>query len=103
MLKFLIGAIPLLCGCWMDICSDAMFNLNIEERIQNYHKAPNSFVVMHWIFGFVYLYFFGPITDIVQVVCRPGILWFLKHIFQFNDTQLLIKVLYNIYIYILNN
>jgi len=85
MMVVLIGVIPFLIALWMDICSLSMFDISVKERIQNFYDSPENFLFLHWLTGVTSLCFFIPIFEVFHIVTRPGLLWFLKNLIDYED------------------
>ncbi|VDK57761.1 unnamed protein product, partial [Gongylonema pulchrum] len=49
-----IGFFPVLCGCWLDICSLPLFASTLSRRLSSFVVSPTSSLFMHWLIGMVY-------------------------------------------------
>lgn len=75
-----IGALPLVCGWWLDICSLPVFNATIRDREASFTVAPGTSMFIHWLIGMVFVYYFASLVLMLREVLRPGVLWFLRNL-----------------------
>ncbi|KAK0425486.1 hypothetical protein QR680_009232 [Steinernema hermaphroditum] len=75
-----IGMFPLMCGCWLDICSLPLFASSLQSRITGFVNSPFASVFWHWLYGMVYVFYAASFVLILREVLRPGLLWFLRNI-----------------------
>uniref|UniRef100_A0A665WG68 E3 ubiquitin-protein ligase MARCHF6 n=1 Tax=Echeneis naucrates TaxID=173247 RepID=A0A665WG68_ECHNA len=89
-----IGLFPLICGCWLDICSLEMFDATLKDREQSFDSAPGTTMFLHWLVGMVYVFYFASFILLLREVLRPGVLWFLRNLNDpdFNPVQEMIHL-----------
>ncbi|XP_032830602.2 E3 ubiquitin-protein ligase MARCHF6 isoform X2 [Petromyzon marinus] len=89
-----IGAFPLVCGWWLDICSLEMFDATMKDREASFQSAPGTTMFLHWLVGMVYVFYFASFVLLLREVLRPGVLWFLRNINDpdFNPVQEMIHL-----------
>lgn len=75
-----IGLLPLMCGWWLDVCSMPLFNVTLADRMESFAIAPGTSLLLHWVFGMIYVYYFATFLELLREVVRPGVLWFLRNI-----------------------
>ncbi|XP_065210873.1 E3 ubiquitin-protein ligase MARCHF6 [Planococcus citri] len=75
-----IGALPLICGWWLDICSLPVFNATLKDREASFTVAPGTSMFIHWLIGMVFVYYFASFVLVLREVLRPGVLWFLRNL-----------------------
>ncbi|XP_011865561.1 PREDICTED: E3 ubiquitin-protein ligase MARCH6-like [Vollenhovia emeryi] len=67
-----IGVLPLVCGWWLDICSLAMFDATLRDIKFVFRVAPYTCMVIYWLMGIVYIYYFVSLILLSREVLRPG-------------------------------
>ncbi|KJH53376.1 zinc finger, C3HC4 type [Dictyocaulus viviparus] len=99
-----IGLFPIICGCWMDLCSLAMhntilsfqklFSASLSSRAASFASSPTSSVFIHWMIGMVYVFYFASFVLLLREVLRPGVLWFMRNLNdpEFNPIQEMIEL-----------
>lgn len=89
-----IGAFPLVCGWWLDICSLSMFDATIKDRESSFLSSPGTSMFIHWLVGMVYVFYFASFILLTREVLRPGVLWFLRNLNdpEFNPIQEMIHL-----------
>jgi len=89
-----ILAFPVICGWWLDVCSLALFDATLKDRIASFHNAPWASVFIHWLIGMVYVFYFASFVILLREVLRPGVLWFLRNLNDpdFNPIQEMIHL-----------
>jgi len=85
---------PVICGWWLDICSLALFDASLKDRLNSFHSAPWASVFIHWLIGMVYVFYFASFVILLREVLRPGVLWFLRNLNDpdFNPIQEMIHL-----------
>ncbi|GMT27208.1 hypothetical protein PFISCL1PPCAC_18505 [Pristionchus fissidentatus] len=88
-----IGAFPVLCGCWLDICSLKLFASTYSSRLTAFSSAPISSVFLHWMIGMVYVFYSASFVILLREILRPGVLWFMRNLNdpEFNPIQEMIE------------
>ncbi|KAK5965750.1 Zinc finger C3HC4 type, partial [Trichostrongylus colubriformis] len=88
-----IGFFPIICGCWMDLCSLKLFSASLSSRAASFAASPTSSVFIHWMIGMVYVFYFASFVLLLREVLRPGVLWFMRNLNdpEFNPIQELCK------------
>ncbi|CBY09884.1 unnamed protein product [Oikopleura dioica] len=71
---------PIICGWWIDICSLSMLNATVSDRIVSYRASPGASFGFHWLFGALFIFYFGTFLIFTKEVLRPGLLWFLPNL-----------------------
>lgn len=74
-----LGALPLLCGWWLDICSLPVFDATLKDRKASFRAAPGTNLFLHWMYGMIYAYYNVSFILILREVLRPGVLWFMRN------------------------
>lgn len=74
-----LGALPLLCGWWLDICSLPVFDATLKDRKASFHAAPGTNLFLHWMYGMIYAYYYVSFILLLREVLRPGVLWFIRN------------------------
>ncbi|RUS79521.1 hypothetical protein EGW08_012719 [Elysia chlorotica] len=89
-----IGAFPLICGWWLDICSLSMFDASLSDRQASFLSSPGTSMFIHWLVGMVYVFYFASFILLTREVLRPGVLWFLRNLNdpEFNPIQEMIHL-----------
>uniref|UniRef100_A0A2C9LZL1 RING-type E3 ubiquitin transferase n=1 Tax=Biomphalaria glabrata TaxID=6526 RepID=A0A2C9LZL1_BIOGL len=89
-----IGAFPLICGWWLDICSLSMFDATLKDRESSVLSSPGTSMFIHWLVGMVYVFYFASFILLTREVLRPGVLWFLRNLNdpEFNPIQEMIHL-----------
>ncbi|GFR79088.1 E3 ubiquitin-protein ligase MARCH6 [Elysia marginata] len=89
-----IGAFPLICGWWLDICSLSMFDASLGDRQSSFLSSPGTSMFIHWLVGMVYVFYFASFILLTREVLRPGVLWFLRNLNdpEFNPIQEMIHL-----------
>ncbi|BFZ13209.1 hypothetical protein BsWGS_16248 [Bradybaena similaris] len=89
-----IGAFPLVCGWWLDICSLSMFDATLKDRESSFLSSPGTSMFIHWLVGMVYVFYFASFILLTREVLRPGVLWFLRNLNdpEFNPIQEMIHL-----------
>ncbi|CAL1539973.1 unnamed protein product [Lymnaea stagnalis] len=89
-----IGAFPLICGWWLDICSLSMFDATLKDRESSFLSSPGTSMFIHWLVGMVYVFYFASFILLTREVLRPGVLWFLRNLNdpEFNPIQEMIHL-----------
>ncbi|EPB69282.1 zinc finger, C3HC4 type [Ancylostoma ceylanicum] len=84
-----IGFFPIICGCWMDLCSLKLFSASLSSRASSFAASPTSSVFIHWMIGMVYVFYFASFVLLLREVLRPGVLWFMRNLNdpEFNPIQ----------------
>uniref|UniRef100_A0A0K0D6B8 RING-type E3 ubiquitin transferase n=1 Tax=Angiostrongylus cantonensis TaxID=6313 RepID=A0A0K0D6B8_ANGCA len=84
-----IGFFPIVCGCWMDLCSLKLFSASLSSRAASFAASPTSSVFIHWMIGMVYVFYFASFVLLLREVLRPGVLWFMRNLNdpEFNPIQ----------------
>nr|XP_026696398.1 E3 ubiquitin-protein ligase MARCH6 [Ciona intestinalis] len=75
-----IGAFPLVCGLWLDICTLDLFDATISIRRDGYLASPGTCIFVHWLVGMVFVFYFATFLMLLREVLRPGALWFLRNL-----------------------
>ncbi|KAF8366153.1 marc-6, partial [Pristionchus pacificus] len=88
-----IGIFPVLCGCWLDICSLKLFASTYSSRIAAFTSAPVASVFLHWMIGMVYVFYSASFVILLREIVRPGVLWFMRNLNdpEFNPIQEMIE------------
>ncbi|GMS99893.1 hypothetical protein PENTCL1PPCAC_22068, partial [Pristionchus entomophagus] len=88
-----IGIFPVLCGCWLDICSLKLFASTYSSRIAAFTSAPVASVFLHWMIGMVYVFYSASFVILLREILRPGVLWFMRNLNdpEFNPIQEMIE------------
>ncbi|GMR52789.1 hypothetical protein PMAYCL1PPCAC_22984, partial [Pristionchus mayeri] len=88
-----IGFFPVLCGCWLDICSLKLFASTYSSRIAAFTSAPVASVFLHWMIGMVYVFYSASFVILLREILRPGVLWFMRNLNdpEFNPIQEMIE------------
>lgn len=89
-----IGFFPIICGCWMDLCSLKLFSASLSSRAASFAASPTSSVFIHWMIGMVYVFYFASFVLLLREVLRPGVLWFMRNLNdpEFNPIQEMIEL-----------
>ncbi|ETN69420.1 zinc finger, C3HC4 type [Necator americanus] len=89
-----IGFFPIICGCWMDLCSLKLFSASLSSRASSFAASPTSSVFIHWMIGMVYVFYFASFVLLLREVLRPGVLWFMRNLNdpEFNPIQEMIEL-----------
>ncbi|WKX89983.1 hypothetical protein Q1695_009096 [Nippostrongylus brasiliensis] len=89
-----IGFFPIICGCWMDLCSLKLFSASLSSRAASFTTSPTSSVFIHWMIGMVYVFYFASFVLLLREVLRPGVLWFMRNLNdpEFNPIQEMIEL-----------
>ncbi|KAJ1369280.1 RINGv [Parelaphostrongylus tenuis] len=89
-----IGFFPIICGCWMDLCSLRLFSASLSSRAASFATSPTSSVFIHWMIGMVYVFYFASFVLLLREVLRPGVLWFMRNLNdpEFNPIQEMIEL-----------
>jgi len=85
---------PVVCGCWLDICSLALFDATLKDRLNSFHNTPVASVFIHWLNGMIYVFYFASFVILLREILRPGVLWFLRNLNDpdFNPIQEMIHL-----------
>uniref|UniRef100_H2ZAW2 RING-type E3 ubiquitin transferase n=1 Tax=Ciona savignyi TaxID=51511 RepID=H2ZAW2_CIOSA len=75
-----IGAFPLACGLWLDICTLDLFNATVAMRRDGYLESPGTCIFVHWLIGMAFVFYFATFLMLLREVLRPGALWFLRNL-----------------------
>eukprot|EP00118_Oscarella_pearsei_P007487 m.36948 g.36948 ORF g.36948 m.36948 type:complete len:939 (+) comp32308_c0_seq5:103-2919(+) len=75
-----VGIFPSVCGWWIDICSLDLFSHSLRQRLDTFRSAPGTAMVLHWMVGMVYIFYFASFVLLVREIIRPGVLWFLRNL-----------------------
>uniref|UniRef100_A0A1I7XD18 RING-type E3 ubiquitin transferase n=1 Tax=Heterorhabditis bacteriophora TaxID=37862 RepID=A0A1I7XD18_HETBA len=89
-----IGFFPIICGCWMDLCSLKLFSASLSSRVASFSASPTSSVFIHWMVGMVYVFYSASFVLLLREVLRPGVLWFMRNLNdpEFNPIQEMIEL-----------
>lgn len=85
---------PVICGCWLDICSLSLFDASLKDRLNSFHNTPAVSVFIHWLNGMIYIFYFASFVILLREILRPGVLWFLRNLNDpdFNPIQEMIHL-----------
>lgn len=75
---------PLLCGCWIDVCSLSLLNSTLADRMASYDTSPGTSLGFHWLFGMLFIFYFYTFFLFTKEVLRPGLIWFMANL---NDPE----------------
>uniref|UniRef100_A0A915CR39 RING-type E3 ubiquitin transferase n=1 Tax=Ditylenchus dipsaci TaxID=166011 RepID=A0A915CR39_9BILA len=75
---------PIICGCWLDICSLPLTGATLEGRIKSFQSYPSSSIFLHWLIGMVYVFYSASFILVLRELLRPGVLWFIRNL---NDPE----------------
>ncbi|CAD6184168.1 unnamed protein product [Caenorhabditis auriculariae] len=75
-----IGFFPVMCGCWMDICTLPLFSATLSQRVATFAASPFMSVFIHWMIGMVYVFYSASFVLLLREVLRPGVLWFMRNL-----------------------
>ncbi|CAG0910109.1 unnamed protein product, partial [Cyprideis torosa] len=75
-----IGLFPVLCGWWIDVCSLALLETSLKERLANFIASPGTSMFLHWMLGMGYIFYMANLIILLREVLRPGVLWFLRNL-----------------------
>uniref|UniRef100_A0A8R1HUZ7 RING-type E3 ubiquitin transferase n=1 Tax=Caenorhabditis japonica TaxID=281687 RepID=A0A8R1HUZ7_CAEJA len=89
-----IGFFPVMCGCWMDVCTLPLFNVSLSQRIATFATAPFMSIFLHWMVGMVYVFYSASFVILLREILRPGVLWFMRNLNDpdFNPIQEMIDL-----------
>ncbi|EGT48456.1 CBN-MARC-6 protein [Caenorhabditis brenneri] len=89
-----IGFFPVMCGCWMDVCTLPLFNITLSQRIATFSSAPFMSIFLHWMVGMVYVFYSASFVILLREILRPGVLWFMRNLNDpdFNPIQEMIDL-----------
>ena len=73
-----LGAFPLFCGCWLDICTLDLLNASWKTRVAFVTESPFTGVLLHWLVGILYMLYISLFISMLREVMRPGLFWFLR-------------------------
>lgn len=74
------GFFPLICGCWLDICTLRVFGKTIVQRVAFFLEDPAASSFYHWIAGILYMLQFSFSMNLLQGVLHNGVLNFLQNL-----------------------
>jgi len=85
---------PVICGCWLDICSLSLFDATLKDRLNSFQNTPVASVFIHWLNGMIYVFYFASFVILLREILRPGVLWFLRNLNDpdFNPIQEMIHL-----------
>eukprot|EP01125_Pyxidicula_operculata_P013664 TRINITY_DN4538_c0_g1_i3.p1 TRINITY_DN4538_c0_g1~~TRINITY_DN4538_c0_g1_i3.p1 ORF type:complete len:756 (+),score=108.24 TRINITY_DN4538_c0_g1_i3:39-2270(+) len=69
---------PIFAGVVIDYCSLSLFSTSFKERLITLNNFPVSFLLLHWVIGFFFMFYFGYFVRQLKKIIRPGLLWFLR-------------------------
>ncbi|CAI2302547.1 unnamed protein product [Caenorhabditis sp. 36 PRJEB53466] len=89
-----IGFFPVMCGCWMDVCTLPLFNVTLSQRVSTFASAPFMSIFLHWMVGMVYVFYSASFVILLREILRPGVLWFMRNLNDpdFNPIQEMIDL-----------
>ncbi|PIC12482.1 hypothetical protein B9Z55_028376 [Caenorhabditis nigoni] len=89
-----IGFFPVMCGCWMDVCTLPLFNVTLSQRVATFASAPFMSIFLHWMVGMVYVFYSASFVILLREILRPGVLWFMRNLNDpdFNPIQEMIDL-----------
>lgn len=89
-----IGFFPVMCGCWMDVCTLPLFNATLSQRVATFATAPFMSIFLHWMVGMVYVFYSASFVILLREILRPGVLWFMRNLNDpdFNPIQEMIDL-----------
>ncbi|CAI5437615.1 unnamed protein product [Caenorhabditis angaria] len=89
-----IGFFPVMCGCWMDICTLPLFSATLSQRIATFSSSPFMSIFLHWMIGMVYVFYSASFVILLREILRPGVLWFMRNLNDpdFNPIQEMIDL-----------
>lgn len=89
-----IGFFPVMCGCWMDVCTLPLFNITLSQRVATFSSAPFMSIFLHWMVGMVYVFYSASFVILLREILRPGVLWFMRNLNDpdFNPIQEMIDL-----------
>ncbi|KAG6424936.1 hypothetical protein SASPL_115359 [Salvia splendens] len=73
-----LGAFPLMCGWWLDVCTIRMFGKSISQRVDFFSVSPLASSLVHWVVGIVYMLQISIFVSLLRGVLRNGVLYFLR-------------------------
>ncbi|KAE8719355.1 putative E3 ubiquitin ligase SUD1 [Hibiscus syriacus] len=73
-----LGAFPLMCGWWLDVCTIRMFGKSMSQRLQFFSFSPLASSLVHWVVGIVYMLQISIFVSLLRGVLRNGVLYFLR-------------------------
>jgi len=73
-----LGAFPLLCGWWLDVCTLRLLGGPLRGRLSYAHAAPVSSAFSHWAAGIACMMHVSSSVAALRGVLRPGVLSFLR-------------------------
>ena len=56
-----LGIFPALCGCWLDLCTLAMLDAELESRLNFFRTAAVTCTLLHWLIGLIYMLYGCPL------------------------------------------
>ncbi|CAB3408809.1 unnamed protein product [Caenorhabditis bovis] len=89
-----IGLFPVMCGCWMDVCTLPLFQATLNQRIATFAASPFMSIFLHWMIGMVYVFYSASFVILLREILRPGVLWFMRNLNDpdFNPIQEMIDL-----------
>ncbi|CAI4230192.1 unnamed protein product [Auanema sp. JU1783] len=89
-----LGMFPIICGCWLDLCSLSLFSSTLTSRLVTFSASPVSAVFIHWMIGMIYVFYSASYAVLLREILRPGVLWFLRNLNdpEFNPIQEMIEL-----------
>jgi len=73
-----LGAFPLLCGWWLDVCSLRLFGCAARARLEFAQASPLAAAAAHWLAGIGYMLLVSSAVAALRAVLRPAVLAFLR-------------------------
>ena len=74
--------VPLLCGCWLDICTLELQGVALATRLEFHFSAPWASTFVHWLVGMLFMHAFASFIGVLRNVLREGTLWILRDPFD---------------------
>ncbi|KAI3841136.1 hypothetical protein MKX03_007864 [Papaver bracteatum] len=70
-----LGALPLVYGCWLDVCTTTMLGRSVSDMVEFFSTYPLLSSSMHWMIGIMYLFQIHISSSHVQRVLRNDVLY----------------------------
>jgi hypothetical protein len=74
-----LGAFPLFCGLWLDVCALDLVDTTLKARITFARESPLTCILLHWLAGIIYMLYVSLFISLLREVMRPGLFWFLRN------------------------